>query len=323
MAVKIYLSAAAHETDNRTKCPTTCSENKHCNQYMDILEKRLKENGGFEVKRGDIKYTGSEAMKKRVTEANAWKADFYYVAHTNAGGGRYSLTLCYPSTESKEYANILHKYRKAIKVHKVKTNKSLYEILATSMPCIYDELFFHDNAIDCQWFHNGGMELMVEETVKAFCEMGQVPYYEPKPVKPVDPPKPKKISVTYQVWDDVRNTWLPPVVDLKDYAGIFKHDICAVYADLNEGDIIYKVHYKGGKWLPEVKNREDYAGIYNKPIDAIAIKTNTGKKINYRVHLRRKNKWLPFVSGYDVNNSNNGYAGILGQEIDAIQIYVE
>ena len=39
---KIYLSAAAHATDNPTKCKDKCGENIHCNAYMDIVEKRLK-----------------------------------------------------------------------------------------------------------------------------------------------------------------------------------------------------------------------------------------------------------------------------------------
>lgn len=55
---KVYLSAAAHATDNPTKCPTKCGENIHCNQYMDIVEKRLKAIG-FEVKRGDKSKTGN------------------------------------------------------------------------------------------------------------------------------------------------------------------------------------------------------------------------------------------------------------------------
>ena len=45
------------------------------------------------------------------------------------------------------------------------------------------------------------------------------------------------------------------------------------------------------------------------------------KDVNaYRVHLRRQNRWLGWVTGYNENDFNNGYAGILGQEIDAIQI---
>lgn len=132
-----------------------------------------------------------------------------------------------------------------------------------------------------------------------------------------------KISVSYQVWDDVRNAWLAEVLDLNDYAGILGHDVCAVYAKLNRGNIFYKVHIKGGKWLPEVKNREDYAGLFNRPIDALMMRTDTGRKIKYAVHLRQTNRWLPYVSGYDEKDANNGYAGILGKEIDAIRIYID
>ncbi len=141
--------------------------------------------------------------------------------------------------------------------------------------------------------------------------------------EPAATPTNEKISVKYQVWDDVRNAWLPEVTDLTDYAGLFGHDVCAVYARLTKGNIFYKVHTKGGRWLPEVKNREDYAGLYNKPIDALMMRTDTGKKIKYAVHLRRSNRWLPFVSGYNTADSNNGFAGIIGQEIDAIKIYIE
>ena len=175
---KIYLSAAAHSTDNPTKCPTKCGENVHCNAYLDIVEKRLKELG-FEVKRGDKTKTGSAAMESRVKEANSWKADIYYVAHTNAGGGRYSMTMCWPNDASKAKANVIHKHRKCVASHKVVTRDDLYEIKQTAMPCLYDELFFHDNAEDCKWFHNGGMQKLAEETVAALCELCGVTYKEP------------------------------------------------------------------------------------------------------------------------------------------------
>lgn len=135
--------------------------------------------------------------------------------------------------------------------------------------------------------------------------------------------KEDKISVTYQVWDAVHKKWLSNVKDLEDYAGIYGHDICALYAHLSKGNIIYKVHTKGGKWLPEVTNRENYAGLFNKPIDGLMMRTDTGKTIHYAVHLCNRNKWLPFVTGYDEEDYYNGYAGILGQTIDAIKIYID
>jgi len=144
-----------------------------------------------------------------------------------------------------------------------------------------------------------------------------------KKERPTTKPNDEKISVTYQVWDDVKNKWLPVVTDLTDYAGIFGNDVCAIFAELTKGNIFYKVHTKGGRWLPEVKNREDYAGLCNKPIDALMMRTDTGRTIKYAAHLRRSNRWLPFVSGYNTADNDNGYAGIIGQEIDAIKIYIE
>lgn len=135
--------------------------------------------------------------------------------------------------------------------------------------------------------------------------------------------KDEKISVTYQGWDNVHKKWLPNVKDLENYTGIYSHDICAVFAHLSKGNVTYKVHCKGGKWLPEVTNREDYAGLFNKPIDGLMMKTDTGKTIHCAVHLRNRNKWLPFVTGYNEKDYYNGYAGILGQSIDAVKIYID
>ena len=151
--------------------------------------------------------------------------------------------------------------------------------------------------------------------VKGFMgsEIAPAPAPSPTPIQ-------SKPDVTYQVWDDVKNKWLPNVINDSDYAGIFGHDVCAIFANLSRGNIFYKVHYKGGTWLPEVRNHEDYAGLFNKPIDGLMMKTDTGTQIYYRVHLRRTNKWLPWVTGYNESDNNNGYAGIIGQEIDGIQI---
>lgn len=187
-----------------------------------------------------------------------------------------------------------------------------------------------DNAINMCKANNG---------YNVFDSKGNI-IYSNVDVKPVEPPKPQpqpqpevkpqpqpqpqptKNNITYQVWDDVRNTWLPNVVNNSDYAGIYGHDVCGVYANLDIGNITYAVHVKGGQWLPQVVNRKDYAGIFNKPIDGLMMKTDNGT-IHYQVHLRRTNKWLPYVTGYNANDGNNGYAGIFGQEIDAIRAYID
>lgn len=132
----------------------------------------------------------------------------------------------------------------------------------------------------------------------------------------------ENVRVTYQIWDDVKNAWLPNVINANDYAGIYGHDVCCVYANANIGNVYYRTHTKGGSWLPEVKNRDDYAGLKNKPIDAFMIKSDR-VTLKYRVHLRRENRWLSWVNGYNTNDSYNGFAGIIGQEIDAIQIDIK
>ncbi len=86
----------------------------------------------------------------------------------------------------------------------------------------------------------------------------------------------------------------------------------------NEVDVYYRVCTQKHKWLQEVKNLSDFAGWQNSPIVGVAMKVNKGF-IKYRVHIKG-GKWLPWVTGYNIKDFVNGYAGN-GQVIDAIQIY--
>ena len=88
----------------------------------------------------------------------------------------------------------------------------------------------------------------------------------------------------------------------------------------NNVNVYYRVRTVKHGWLPEVKNLEDYAGWENSPITDIAIKVDRGS-IRYRVHVKGGN-WLPYVTGYDINDLSNGYAGD-GKVIDAVEIYYE
>lgn len=183
MAKKLLcLSDALHQYDNPTKCPDACGENVHCHAYMDIVERRMTELG-VEVMRPLPDGVGADVMYARVAEANKRGAALYYVAHTNATGKKdakvhRSCTLCWNDEASKAKAEVIGKYRKSLP-HTVSARSDLYEIRKTKMPCLYDELFFHDNPEDCEWFHNGGMEIMAEETVQALCELLGVEYVPP------------------------------------------------------------------------------------------------------------------------------------------------
>lgn len=82
-------------------------------------------------------------------------------------------------------------------------------------------------------------------------------------------------------------------------------------------DVEYRVR-AGGVWYPAVKNLEDYAGSPGEVITDVAIKVSAGK-VKYRVHVL-DGDWLPYVTGYNINNHRNGYAGT-GKPIDAIEVY--
>lgn len=147
--------------------------------------------------------------------------------------------------------------------------------------------------------------------------------------------KPKKINVKYQVyaggkwWDDVVNF---NNTDHNGYAGVYNKSISGFRGNTvgtlaEAGNLIYRVHTKGGKWLGEIVDRQkdrsgdDFAGILGKAIDGIAIKSTKGTA-KYRVHIKGGN-WLEWVTQYNINDSVNGMAGIYGKEIDAIQVTIE
>lgn len=86
----------------------------------------------------------------------------------------------------------------------------------------------------------------------------------------------------------------------------------------NEVNVYYRVKTQKHGWLGEVKNLNDYAGWQNSPITGVAIKVDKGS-IKYRVHIKG-GKWLPYVTGYDINNMVNGWAGN-NLAIDLIEAY--
>ena len=93
------------------------------------------------------------------------------------------------------------------------------------------------------------------------------------------------------------------------YAGDFGNAVVA----LKVQGATYTVHETGGSWLSEVSN-DQVAGRGN-PLDGVAIKGG----VEYRVHILGGG-WLEPVTGYDLNDEDYGFAGILGQTIDAVAI---
>ena len=299
---------------------------------------KLKSYEGYELLRVDDPTGKTDvSLSTRTNKANKWGADFYLSIHHNAGigggsGGGISAFV-YPGVDKETLDWQKAIYDSLIKYTGLKGNRSqplaqadFHVLRETNMPAVLIEDGFMDSTTDTpiiltEDFAEKSANALVEVIVSKG-KLKKKTDTKPEETKPTSPTN-EKISVIYQVWEDVGNQWLPEVKNLEDYAGLYGRDVCCVYARLTKGNIFYKVHYKGGNWLPEVKNREDYAGLFNKPIDGLMMRTDTGKKIKYAVHLRKLNKWLPFVSGYDETDINFGYAGIIGNEIDGIKVYID
>ena len=83
-------------------------------------------------------------------------------------------------------------------------------------------------------------------------------------------------------------------------------------------NVYYRVKTQKHGWLSEVKNLNDYAGWENSPITDVAIRVDKGS-IKYRVSPKGRD-FLPYVTGYNIKDSKNGYAGN-GKPIDRIEVY--
>ena len=100
-------------------------------------------------------------------------------------------------------------------------------------------------------------------------------------------------------------------------------DLDVSYRDFGAGDVPVTVdtYYRvraGGRWLPEVRSLTDYAGLPGSPITDVAVRVTAGS-VKYRVHVK-DGGWLPYVTGCDINDGANGYAGN-GRPVDAVEVY--
>lgn len=139
------------------------------------------------------------------------------------------------------------------------------------------------------------------------------------------------VDVEYRV--RAGGTWYPSIKNLDNYAGKTGVPITDVAIKVSEGKIKYRVHVKGGEWLPAVTGcdisdaQNGYAGD-KKPIDAIEVYYYTPdgvqpyKKAKYRVSPLGGNYW-PWQYDNEKDDSQDGYAGSFGQQIDRFQVVIE
>lgn len=117
-------------------------------------------------------------------------------------------------------------------------------------------------------------------------------------------------EVTYRV--HVGGLWLPWVTGYNEvngngYAGLLGKEISDIQVQLSSGEAVTLHQHTCSGWTGDA-------------LDCIAMKAE-GHQLRYRVHIKG-GKWLPWVTGFDLADSANGYAGIYGKAIDAVQIDV-
>lgn len=130
------------------------------------------------------------------------------------------------------------------------------------------------------------------------------------------------ISSNYDIWQytsEGRLNGINTVVDMNNmYNNIIDYKPTPQPTPTNQVNVYYRVKTQKHGWLSEVKNLNDYAGWENSPITGVAIKVDKGS-VWYQVHVKGGG-WLGKVTGYNINDYINGWAGN-NKPIDAIRVY--
>lgn len=147
------------------------SEAFHCIKIAEYARIYLELNG-YEVKVGDS--AKENTYKERVTESNDWGSDLHIPIHTNAGGGKGTLMLCYPTRLNNKYVNEIYKEVANLTPTKdrgIQPVKNVYEINATKCVTAYIECEFHDNDETEKWI-DSNIEEIGKAIARGVCKAG-------------------------------------------------------------------------------------------------------------------------------------------------------
>ena len=130
-----------------------------------------------------------------------------------------------------------------------------------------------------------------------------------------------KAELDCDIWQNSSSGRLDGYNGRLDTNIIYNESVCGhANSEVKKPTLTYRV-YADNRWYNEVKGLSNVAGRKKQAISAVAIKVSKGN-IKYRVHLLNGD-WLPWVTGYDIDDDVNGYAGIKGKVIDGLQVEFE
>jgi N-acetylmuramoyl-L-alanine amidase len=189
---KVYLSPAVHQHDNPCAFSSSCGENIHCRQYLNIVKQILDASGVITMITPEGK-----TMDEAIALSNQFNPDLHFVTHTNAGGGSYRLMMYYSTGGGENYARTIAAACGGVSPNiKFQNNNGLGEICRTKAVAVYDEIVFHDNVNMVTDFHNRMQEYALE-TARGICNVFNIAMVNPfaKVCKPIDTSKFYRVQV--------------------------------------------------------------------------------------------------------------------------------
>jgi hypothetical protein len=268
-------------------------------------------------------YTESAELAEGTNKANANNVDIYITLHLNSSSNSNAKGVeCWTYNSSNSLAiSIGNRICNNItglgtSNRGMKYNTGYHDLSASNMESIIVEVLFCNNQDDVNLFKAKTDQLAAAIANGIDSEVSSnvsTKENSNSSSTPVDPPVKESVDVTCQVYSNGR--WLPNVVNLEDYAGIYGESISGIFANTNKGYIKYRVHINN-RWLPWVIDRQDYAGILDTNIDGLQMQLVDlpGYSVKYRTYVG--GRWLPWVLDLE------DYAGIYGQSIEGIQMQI-
>lgn len=294
----------------------------------------------------DAGRTQAQNLSNIVRKCNAHSVDLDISIHLNSGRNDYVgdnstggvEVWNYDSRTAEISDRICQNVASALGIRNrgTKYMPQLYVLANTKSLALLVECCFVDDKDDANcWNADKCAKAIAEGIMGRSVETIADSSTSPAPTTPSTPvTSTGKIDVAHQVMAKTKG-WLSEILNFNNinsngYSGYFGFPMLAFRAktkgDASEvGYLEYRAHRKGGSWYGWRRDYnkdsagDTFAGDGKSEIDGIQMRIVgiSGRHVRYRVHVIGKG-WLEWITDY--GDGDNGYAGIYGYAIDAVQV---
>lgn len=296
----------------------------------------------------DAGRTQAQNLSNIVRKCNAHSVDLDISIHLNSGRNDYVgdnstggvEVWNYDSRTAEISDRICQNVASALGIRNrgTKYSKNLYVLSNTKSLALLVECCFVDDKDDAScWDADKCAKAIAEGIMGRSVETIADSSTSPAPTTPSVPvTSTGKIDVAHQVMAKTKG-WLSEILNFNNinsngYSGYFGFPMLAFRAKTKGnasevGYLEYRAHKKGGSWYGWRRDYnkdsagDTFAGDGKSEIDGIQMRIVgiSGRHVRYRVHVIGKG-WLEWITDY--GDGDNGYAGIYGYAIDAVQVEV-